>query len=128
MPTLHQHIRQWKSDSGFSLTELLVVTALIGILMAVTLPSLHLGRAGAVKQGTGNVLNLLTLSRAKAVSGHSSVYVVFADANNYSSNAGALPYRSYAVLQLTNRPVTDTANWIYVDRWRMLLKELFSLI
>ena len=75
--------RAYKSDlagasGAFSLIELLVVVAIIGLLSAVTLPSLKgLNKSNVLKTTHRQLVDDLTLARTMAINNRSKVYMVF---------------------------------------------------
>ena len=66
------------APGAFSLIELLVVVAIIGLLSAVTLPSLKgLNKSNVLKTTHRQLVDDLTLARTMAINNRSTVYVVF---------------------------------------------------
>ena len=66
------------ASGAFSLIELLVVVAIIGLLSAVTLPSLKgLNKSNVLKTTHRQLVDDLTLARTMAINNRSTVYVVF---------------------------------------------------
>ena len=62
---------------AFSLFELLIVIGLIGLLAALALPSLKLGKGNQMNAATRQLLDDLALARLRAINNRSQVYVVF---------------------------------------------------
>ena len=62
---------------AFSLFELLIVIGLIGLLAALALPSLKLGKGNQMNAATRQLIDDLALARLRAINNRSTVYVVF---------------------------------------------------
>lgn len=67
-----------RGAQGFTLVEMLVVLAIIGVLAAMTLPSFtKAGKGNITETATRQLMDDLAYARLKAMSGRSRVYVVF---------------------------------------------------
>ena len=62
---------------AFSLFEMVVVIGLIGLLAALALPSLKMGKGNQMNAATRQLLDDLALARLRAINNRSTVYVVF---------------------------------------------------
>lgn len=68
--------------SGFTLIEMLVVIAIVGILVAITMPTINnLGKADSVLASTRQMLDDVARARQYAISQRTTVYMVFCPAN-----------------------------------------------
>lgn len=85
------------SERGYSMMEMLVVVAIIGILMLVTIPNfINMRKSSIVKGGMRQFTSDVRAARQRAVTGSSLVRVAFLPGN-----------RLYYVLESTN----DGTNW-----------------
>lgn len=67
-----------RQGAAFSLIELLVVMAIIAVLATVGLPALKgFGKGNAIAAGQRQMLDDLAFARLKAISGRTTVYMVF---------------------------------------------------
>ncbi len=103
---------------GFSLLELLIVMAIVGLLLALTDPGmLNMGpsRKGAAMEMSG----FLERARSKAVSSEKEVFIAFANGNH---PVKSLRFRSFAFfmeevdidpsIALATRPLRQTSEWL----------------
>jgi prepilin-type N-terminal cleavage/methylation domain-containing protein len=92
---------QWREKAnGFTLVELLVVMAIIGTLMAITLPAVQSARESARRTQCAN--NLAQL--AKAISSHEAAYQIF-PTGGWGSDWVGDPDKGFGPKQ--------TGGWIY---------------
>jgi len=102
--------------SGFTLIELLVVLTLIGVLLAVALPSLkNISGAAKLEKATRQIISTASLARQYAINNRQPTYVLFAtDLNGEDLNDNA--FRSYAVYAA----LPDGSDEYFVTDWNYL--------
>ena len=70
-------VRREAQLRAFSLFEMVIVVGLMGLLAALALPSMKLGKGSQMSAATRQLLDDLTLARLRAINNRSQVYVVF---------------------------------------------------
>jgi len=83
---------------GFSLVELLVVVAIMGILAGVAAVSLRGLRSPALASAANEVASAMKTTRQMAVASGRKMLLVF-PSDSSATNVGAVPLRSYAIFE-----------------------------
>jgi prepilin-type N-terminal cleavage/methylation domain-containing protein len=114
---------------GFSLVELLVVVAIMGMLAGVAAVSLRGLRSPALASAANEVASAMKMTRQMAISAGRPMYLLFPITTN---SLGCAPFRSYAIFEqlrpfesatVDSAEVTnETANDLFIPRtdWRTL--------
>lgn len=90
--------------SAFTLIEMLVVIAIIGILAAVSLPTISgWGKGNVMLASTRQMLDDVQRARQYAISQRTTVYMVFCPSNFWSDSLRVVGLNRYTVL-----PATET--------------------
>ena len=80
-------MRTPKKHDGFTLVELLAVIAIIGLLIGVSVPSLHrITQASALSNGTRQFSDQVAMARTYALVNAKTVYLVVAYKDTYAAN------------------------------------------
>jgi prepilin-type N-terminal cleavage/methylation domain-containing protein len=91
-----------KERRGFSLLELLVVMAIIGMMAALGLPALKgLGQSNAMSAAARQLLDDFAFARLKAINTRTTVYVVFVSPDFFRLPSFQNGYRNLTVAQQT---------------------------
>ncbi len=97
-------LRRETRSRAFSLFEMVIVVGLMGLLAALALPSMKLGKGSQMSAATRQLLDDLTLARLRAINNRSEVYVVFLpQVQSYLAVGGAGPaYDFFTANQAAN--------------------------
>jgi prepilin-type N-terminal cleavage/methylation domain-containing protein len=129
-----------KSQTAFSLVELLVVMAIIGILASIGLPALRgLGGSNDIAAANRQLMDDLSYARFKAINERTTVYMVFVSQDILTpvySNQQKIEVAKHANLQFTSyalfakRTLGDQPGVNiprYITEWRTLPEGVFIL-
>jgi prepilin-type N-terminal cleavage/methylation domain-containing protein len=131
-------LRDRQNETAFSLIELLVVMAIIGVLAAIGLPALRgLGGSNDIAAANRQLLDDLSYARFKAINERTTVYVVFMSHDIFTpkyknvqdieiAKLANLQYTSYALFarrSLGDQPGSGTPR--YITEWRTLPDGIF---
>ena len=130
---------------AFSLFEMVIVVGLVGLLAALALPSMKLGKGNQMAAATRQLLDDLSLARLRAINNRSQVYVVFLpqvqsylavnsyppvydffttnQAANHLLGAQTAAYAIYAKRMLGDQPGRATSR--YMSEWKTLPEGVF---
>ena len=125
------------SPSAFTLVEMLVVLGIIGMVLAIALPNMRSHEGRDLDAGVRQLLSDLSLARARAINGRSTVLVAFIPPEiNSLSPTGAngdqikqlqagiyTQYALYTPRRTGDQPGQFNAR--YLTEWRSLPKKVF---
>jgi prepilin-type N-terminal cleavage/methylation domain-containing protein len=140
-PKLLTGARRTGPLSAFSLLELMVVIAIIGLLAAIGLPAIRgMTKSNAMIAANRQLLDDISFARRRAISDHTTVYMIFVPpyvvtygptngdpvVAKQFTNLWGLQYNSYALLSLRSvgeQPGRSTPR--YLTPWRTLPNGVF---
>lgn len=129
---------------AFSLFEMVIVVGLVGLLAALALPSMKLGKGNQMAAATRQLLDDLSLARLRAINNRSQVYVVFLpqatntfvsptapvydffttnQAANHLLGSQRAAYAIFAKRMLGDQPGRATSR--YMSEWKTLPEGVF---
>jgi prepilin-type N-terminal cleavage/methylation domain-containing protein len=102
-------------ESAFTLIELLVVIAIVGLLAGLAVPVLHNFRPNYTASVTQQLLTDLARARQLAISGHTTVYMVFVQTNFWTDPAYGVNWTTADFLQASNLLDKQTIGYNFVS-------------
>jgi len=115
-PTLRLSVRRWQAQAGFTLIEMMVVVAIVGIAVAIAVPGYQKLRAKMnVSSATSTILGHFKQARHLAISEGRSVKVVFS-ANKYVFDNGSSKAREVNMVSFGNVTLSASADITFASR------------
>ncbi|MDX8413010.1 MAG: prepilin-type N-terminal cleavage/methylation domain-containing protein, partial [Mariprofundales bacterium] len=89
VPTLRRATKAWQAQAGFTLIEMMVVVAIVGVVTAITIPGYNsLRNAMGLSSATSTLMGHFKQARHLAISHNRSVSIVVS-ATSYLFDSGA---------------------------------------
>ena len=104
-------MRRFKNHNGFTLVELLAVIIIIGLLIAVSVPSLsRITQANALSNGTRQFSDHVAMARTYALVNAQNVYLVVAYSQTISATTPTNCYTAYGFCVSAVSPFANNLN------------------
>ncbi|MEI8315029.1 MAG: type II secretion system protein [Verrucomicrobiota bacterium] len=113
-------MRRFNNHTGFTLVELLAVIIIIGLLIAVSVPSLsRITQANALSNGTRQFSDHVAMARTYALVNAQNVYLVVAYSQTISATTPTNCYTAYGFCVSAVNPMLQNTNQLaqvtYID-------------
>ncbi|MDX8414435.1 MAG: GspH/FimT family pseudopilin [Mariprofundales bacterium] len=110
VPTLRRATKAWQAQAGFTLIEMMVVVAIVGVIAGIAVPGYQSMQAKMnVSGATGTLLGHLKQARHLAISEGRSVNIDFT-ASSYVFDSGSTKSRTVKMLSYGNVQLSNNAS------------------